>query len=367
MILLNTLANVQSTGYGGASNNLALALLGRGVNCRTALLPGERANVHIYFGQLYDAHLEHPSCSERRADILAVFTMYESSALPQDWVDKMNKMFDLVLVPSTWCAESFKACGVTKPIAVVPLGFNPHEWPVIKRPVLPNKLFTYYWQGFKDVKDRKGGNLVQAAFEDLRRCGDIPANDTRLIMKSVPLLISSMTQDARVDYELFDTRTIIKSIAQHELIELLREADVSFNPASGEGFGLIPLEHMATGTPVFAPYATGMTEYLVDGTYFPLKTKMMDAIICDPSYERMGQIPRPYYDDVREKMLWAYDHRDELADVGIRGANHIRSKYTYAHTAIALINALNIHCGYDEFNTWVAPEPERQTVREYSI
>ena len=54
----------------------------------------------------------------------AAYTMWETDTLPTDSVPQLNRC-GLVVVPSSWGAQCFRANGVKVPIAVVPLGYDP--------------------------------------------------------------------------------------------------------------------------------------------------------------------------------------------------------------------------------------------------
>jgi len=354
MIFLNALANIASTGYGGLAKHLTLELLSQGYDVRTKLHEGETADVQVFIGQLFNEYLEHPKVSPLRADKLVFLTMWEALKAPQEFIKAANELADLIIVPSQWNADVFRDNGVTTPIEVVPLGYCERDFPPLKRDRSDtNKPFTFLWQGFIHRRDRKGGNLVEEAFIDLVNSGDLPRDDVRLIMKSVPYLIPALGHSGKWQHteERGLIRVIMENLPQTELLALLQEADVSIYPTSGEGFGLIPLEHMATGLPVFAPYATGMMEYLPDpahiladeNVFYPLKTKMMDALVEVPGESDPGQIPRPYYDDVRAKMKWAYENRDKLPEVGNRAARYAKVGYTYSESARLFMAALNKH------------------------
>lgn len=358
MILFDSLSNISGTGYGGAAKNFVLELLGLGVDVRTRLKPGDRAEVQIYFGQLYDQHLAHAETHPLRSDKLVFFTMFESTVLPDDWVSYCNDMADLVLVPSTWNLQVFREAGVTVPIEVVPLGVNPRDFPdlsglrVERRRRSPGP-FSYLWQGFQDGYDRKGGNLVEKAYLDLIEKQEIPADDVWLIKKSVPYTLGGLRQDSTFQYRVGFYENVIQASPQHILNNFFYESDVGLNPTSGEGFGLIPLEQMASGLPVITPYATGAMEYLPDPSdtapgeevYVPFDTLEMKALVATPKKEdwQHGRIERPTYEGVRSKIKWAYENQDYLANVGRRAAQYVRENYTYRHSAVKLIRALGRH------------------------
>ena len=70
--------------------------------------------------------------SEReRGKTLIGNTVWELEKLPQSWPDALNQM-DSLIVPCRWNRETFRAAGVTRPIAVVPHVGSPSL--VAKRP-----------------------------------------------------------------------------------------------------------------------------------------------------------------------------------------------------------------------------------------
>ncbi|HVR40530.1 MAG TPA: glycosyltransferase, partial [Thermoanaerobaculia bacterium] len=61
------------------------------------------------------------------------FTMFEVDGIPRDWVRNANRM-DEVWTPTELGKQTMLASGVTKPIHVIPLGFDPdHFHPAIQR------------------------------------------------------------------------------------------------------------------------------------------------------------------------------------------------------------------------------------------
>lgn len=364
MILFDSLSNISGTGYGGAAKNFVLELLSMGVDVRTRLGPGEKADVQIYFGQLYNKHLGHKETHPLRSDKLVLFTMFESPILPEGWVESCNNMADLLIVPSGWNAKIFKEAGVTIPIAIVPLGVNPRDFPDLsrlraeRRARQPEAAFTYLWQGFQDGYDRKGGGLVEKAYLDLIEKKEIPADKVWLIKKSVPYTLSGLNQRATFQYTVGFYENIIAVSPQHILVNLFREADVGLNPTSGEGFGLIPLEQMASGLPVIVPYATGSMQYLPDpesmspgeAVYVPFKTLEMTSLVAAPRKGQLevGRIERPHYEGVRASIKWAFENQDELQAIGERAAKYVRANFTYRHAADHLLNALYFHFGHRE-------------------
>lgn len=157
-------------------------------------------------------------------------TMFESSKIPQDWIAPLNDM-DAVIVPSWWCAEVFKACGVTVPVHVVPLGIG-EVYRYAPRPA--NRPLTFL--AFLDRGARKGGIVALKAF--LMAFGE--SMDVKLILKG---------REPKVGFELTNPNieVVLRDMDEQELYELYLSADVLINPHKGEGFGMIPREAACTG------------------------------------------------------------------------------------------------------------------------
>jgi glycosyltransferase involved in cell wall biosynthesis len=65
-------------------------------------------------------------------DRTAVLTMWETDTLPSEAVRLLNRAA-LVIAPSDWGAKCFRRNGVTVPIEVVPLGYDPEVFHVVSR------------------------------------------------------------------------------------------------------------------------------------------------------------------------------------------------------------------------------------------
>jgi glycosyltransferase involved in cell wall biosynthesis len=180
--------------------------------------------------------LGYPTGYHKHANPLAhigprvAITMFESSKIPQDWIEPLNQM-DAVIVPCTFCKEVFQACGVTSPIHIVPLGVGDIYTPAERRTDRPLTFLS-----FLDRGQRKGGIVALQAF--LRAFGD--SMDYRLVLKM---------RKAKVPLELTNPNieVIQHDMTEQELYELFCRCDVLINPHKGEGFGLIPREFSATG------------------------------------------------------------------------------------------------------------------------
>lgn len=308
------------SGYGGVYHGFMMELLRRGVDL-IGMDSSVKSDIHIFLGQ--------PSRTEqnswkRKAKVCGIFTMFETAILPPSWVEDINDGFDFVLVPSVWCKDIFVRGGVTKPVFVIPLGINPAMFPYLRRP--ERETFTIIWQGFHE-KDRKGYALLDKVFEEL----DLP--NAKLIKK-----VSPFSMQSPIQYEFKMTRwSICKNMNQVELLMLLRESDLSVNPTSGEGFGLIPLEHMATGLPVIVSENSGCLDYRNPICNIGIKCEEGKSWFG----EEFGKMMVPIYDDLKAKILWAYESRKQIREMGKQASEWVHREWTYEKATDKLLEVIN--------------------------
>lgn len=200
--------------------------------------------------------IHHPNFVPTPGKKTAYFTMNESTRLNPLSVHMLNKA-SVVIVPSEFCAVTFSASGVTVPIRVVPLGFDP---------------LVYHWSPLRDGGEivfgaagsmagghgRKGLDEVVAAFVKAFPRGK--GFNVRLRLKCHP---DRNTADWA---DLMDDR--IEVVAAHlteaELADWYASLTCFVNVSKGEGFGLMPLQAMACGRPVLSPKFGGVSEYLTE-------------------------------------------------------------------------------------------------------
>lgn len=160
-------------------------------------------------------------------------TMFESSKILPAWIAPLNEM-DAVIVPSRFCADVFRECGVSAPIHVVPLGVG-EVYQYQERS--QGRPLTFL--AFLDRGARKGGLVATKAFG--RAFGE--DMNYRLLLKAR----TPKNKDVTVDYVEPNIEIIDRDMSEQELYELYLSCDVLINPHKGEGFGLIPREFAASG------------------------------------------------------------------------------------------------------------------------
>lgn len=173
-------------------------------------------------------YAKHPAQTQEGQRVAV--TMFESTRLPSGWAQTLSDM-DAVIVPSTFCRDVFKDCGVTAPITVAPLGVSCTYKPA-QRP--PSRPLTFL--AFLDRGARKGGLVALHAF--LKAFGD--DMNYRLILKGRTPKVSFNLTNPNIE-------VIQRDMSEAELYELFCSADVLIDANKGEGFGMIGRQFSATG------------------------------------------------------------------------------------------------------------------------
>jgi len=322
---LHSPADNGKIGYGRAYQETRKALI-RLFNGNSDFSIAEKytgGDIQIYFGSARDRYKEH---YERKSDRFIIFTMWETTLLPAEIIRNLVD-FDELIVPCQWCKDVYRNNGIDKPIHVVPFGIDSDSWPYMERIRTESHPFTIIWQG-TILGDRKGGEIVLDIFKKLK----LP--DSFLILK-----INPMYSDVHTPFDLMlapDIHSIGLQLSQSKLLDLIEQSDLSIFPSHGEGFGLIPLEHMATGLPVIVADNTGMSQYCNPEYNLPVECKIIPGIYG----EWCGQSYQPDVWQIEEYIKWAYENRAEAKAIGKKGSAWVKENWTYDNTAKILMECL---------------------------
>ena len=216
---------------------------------------------------------------------------FETTIIPASWIEKINK-FDALFVPCKQNIEAFKNSGVVIPIELIHWGIDTEKFHEIQRP--EHSLFTFGTMGSLSI--RKGTDMLVDAFREAFPPSLYP--DVRLICKTSNPHYPFMVKDKRIIVQMLP-------ITHDELMEtFFREIDCFVFPTRGEGFGLPPLEAMATGVPAIVTDWSGPVEFMNDEVGWKLKYSMKPAknFTEQVYHEECGDWAEPDKEHLKELM-----------------------------------------------------------------
>jgi glycosyltransferase involved in cell wall biosynthesis len=207
-------------------------------------------------------------------------------------LSRMRKQADMVIVPSHAVAEDvMRYLQVERQrIAVIPMGcnprFRPHQDPsrataLRRRYALPERYILFVGT----LEPRKNVNTLLQAFAQL--IADRPRDGLHLVIAGGQ---GWGGEDHRATVERLGIRQYVRFtgfVADDDLPDLYRGAQVFVYPSLYEGFGLPVLEAMASGVPVITsnrsslPEVAGDAALLVDPTQAEALAAAMSALLHD--------------------------------------------------------------------------------------
>jgi glycosyltransferase involved in cell wall biosynthesis len=339
-------------GYAIHSEEMALALLAQGVDLSFRPTPWPRDS--IIENPVLDAiserppYADAPQISYEQADLFfhehpayrIGFTMLEVDGIPRRWVDSCNRM-DEIWVPSHWGAERFAACGVTKPIRVVPLGYDAVRFRTDLPSVRASRRFTFL--SVFEWGERKAPETLLRAYAAAFAGSD--KDDVLLLLR-----VNNFDGHVKVHEQIEDlglpkdgppvALLYNHHIRAKQLGTLYRSADAFVLPARGEGWGMPILEAMACGLPVVATAWSGPSEFFHEGVGYTVALKgLVPADAKCPHYAGFRWAD-PDADDLAAKMRRVFTHRDEARAKGAAAAREAAAKWTWARTAERIVARL---------------------------
>lgn len=253
---------------------------------------------------------------------------FETTKIPDSWVLKLNR-FDAVFVPCKQNMEMMVDSGVRVPVELLHWGVNQEMFYPLKR---DNEIFTFGHMGA--LSNRKGTDLLIEAF-----AAAFPRSqkDVRLLCK---------TSFNHFTFASLDERVQIDFLARphQELLDtFFAKTDCFVFPTRGEGFGLTPLEAMATGIPAIVTGWSGPLEYMRDEFGWLIDYKMVKATSFDKVVYRedCGFWAEPDFDDLVFKMRYAYANQDEVKKKGRMAAQYVKNNWLWKHKITMFHEALD--------------------------
>lgn len=255
---------------------------------------------------------------------------WETTTVPKSWIGKING-FDLLLVPCKQNIEDFRNSGVKIPIELIHWGVDPTKFYPIERPA--SNVFTFGTLGA--LSYRKGTDILIEAFKEA-----FPTEkDVKLICKTSYNNYPFNVKDERIEVQM-------TPVSNEELMSAFyKRVDCFVFPTRGEGFGMTPLEAMATGIPAIVTGWSGPVEYMTPEVGWLIDHEMKPAKnFSDIVYkEDCGNWAEPSKEHLKKLMRYAYEHRDEVKEKGKKAAEHVKQNWLWSNKVEMFHQALEKH------------------------
>lgn len=239
---------------------------------------------------------------------------WESTKIPRTWRPGLH-MVDELWTPSPVIADVFKAEGY--PAKVYEHGVG-EEWIGSKRRSRDGKPIRFLHIG--EPAPRKGGQLTYDVFKELFGNSD----KATLTIKAFSQNTIRGKNNAHIFKESRNVKVITEIMEEEALVDLVKRHDVLVYPSYGEGFGLIPLQAMATGMPVIC------TEAWAPYKQYLLPQLRVDSRLADSPWSiHTGQMWHPDRDSLARAMQHAADEFPAMAAAAYDIGKYIPNRYNW--------------------------------------
>jgi glycosyltransferase involved in cell wall biosynthesis len=250
-------------------------------------------------------------------------TTGESSYANKEWIQQLNAV-DLVLTTSNFYANVLKSCGLLTPVAVLPNSVN---FDIYNRDVVSYKgdfamkgfnFFSMFHYGERKAPDI----LVKAFMEEFRVDEDVSLTIHSLSIGQIMLQAGTTVENwvRSLSPKSHASIYVSESPLYDEVMpHYLKGYDCFVLPTRGEGFGLPVLECGAMGIPAIVTGYSGVLDLVDDKTGWFIDYDLVDIPLQTLTYFKNyvgGKWAQPSINSLRERMRYAFEHRDEVKQKG---------------------------------------------------
>jgi glycosyltransferase involved in cell wall biosynthesis len=198
------------------------------------------------------------------------YSMFESSEIPFEWVNFINKKIDVVIVPNQYLCEVYKKSGIQKKILLLEPGIkNIEEFLSYNKLKRKNKNFTFTYSSlFLDRKNHL--NLLKSFYEAFGNNNNFNLilhgrGGDKCYIKKIKKFIS--------ENKIINVKLIAKNLNRDEYVKLIAESDCYVAISKGEGFSISPRESLAAGVPTIVSNNTAQKTLCKSNKYIKIESK----------------------------------------------------------------------------------------------
>lgn len=274
-------------------------------------------------------------------------TQWESTIIPPSWVD-LAKGYDEYWTANFFGKNAFINSGVPEDkVHVFEHGMDATMWTPHMRGRRDRVRFLHIDSG----SPRKRADIAKEAFK-----AAFGKNlDYEITFKHSHHPISGAnwfdeeTLANRGDWEEVNIRHIHENLVLEELVSLFHFHDILIYPSEGEGFGLIPLQALATGMPVISTSRWCSYENFLLGNVID-STLGVSPIV--ETYTRFGEVVLPDFDSTVSLMKSCAETIVQQSEMFFAQIGDVTSKYDWLSLSQKAIDDLRDRVGEDMFSSY---------------
>jgi len=179
-------------------------------------------------------------------EIRIAYSMLESSRIPSQWAELLNKYFDAVAVPDPFLQEVYRTSGVEIPIFVLPLGLDMSSF--LNQPLKKKRNVPFCFVNVSSMIPRKNHEGLIRAF--YRAFGNDPNVQLHMNYRSGSMTLTGKIQELIASLNMQNIFLTGKRLNAKDYLDFVSKGDAFVSLAKGEGFSIQPREAMALGLPV---------------------------------------------------------------------------------------------------------------------
>lgn len=224
------------------------------VTIRTYEQIKDKSDIAIFCDVLFQSD----SSMHKLGHINALYFAWDSTKIPDSFVDVINFDFDFVIVPTDFVKQSLIDSGVILDILILPLVVK--EIPTL--PITQQDIFTFGFIG--SYEERKNVDiLIEAFLQTLSSTAKLRIHLTysHIPEKKLDMLLKKYNSDI--------VKITIGKLDNNNFFRLLNEFDCFISLSKGEGFSIIPYEYMNFNKPIILSYSSAHKSIpKIDGIWF---------------------------------------------------------------------------------------------------
>lgn len=275
---------------------------------------------------------------------------WETDKLPPAFAINVN-LLDEIWTGSEFNAQAIRNAGVNDvPIKIIPEAIDT-EWDTSSIKPYKNASEGFVFYSLFEWTERKNPTALIQAF-----CQEFSGvKDVSLVIKSY---VDNFHEENKQEVRHLLQRAKRNSggaepppiylypniMDRGQIYRFHRSGKVFVSAHRGEGWGVPQMEAMLMGNPIISTNLGGIHEYLthkenallVDNKLIPLtqNSRNMQWYLPDQKWAAVD------LGDLKANMRWAYEHQDEMKEIGLRGQETVKEKFSLEAVGTLMRNRL---------------------------